>query len=127
MLAVWLGVGAAVAPPPAAAILCTVVNPCYTLTVAMTGIGEAQVTGDGGINCTMTGTVVTGTCSGRFYGGALVSLTGESGGGTCMTMEVHTTCGDIDMEQFTMPKAAGATYHVAVDYQLPINVAIHKA
>lgn len=126
LLAASIGAGTAVAPPPAAAILCTVVNPCYTFAIVMTGIGQATVSATGGISCTINGTVATGTCSARFYANAVITITVEALNETCTTIRgSYTACGDIQDDQETMPKATD-NYNVAVDYQQAVSVSVIK-
>jgi hypothetical protein len=125
LLAATAGVGTLVAPRPAAAILCTVVNPCYTFAVVMTGTGQAEVTADGGIDCVISGTVVSGTCSARFYGTAVVNLAATGQAHTCTTMLGGTECGGVQPAQWSMNGQA-YDYDVFVHYQQPIDVQVQK-
>lgn len=125
MLAVSAGAGTAIAPSPAAAITCSVVTPCYTLTIAMSGLGQATVTATGGISCVMDGSVPTGTCSTRLYGGTMVSLVAQPKDHSCVSTLAGDACGISVPDSFAMPKAA-VNYEVGVLYENAVNVSIVK-
>ncbi len=86
------------------------------LTVSLDGSGDGTVTSDpAGIDCTKTGTSVTGTCTGTFDHGSTVALTATDGDGSTITDWSGDGATDIDgrrLVDMTGTAAVGMTFPV---------------
>ena len=126
ILAGTAAIGTTMAPPRAAAITCSVVTKCYTLTIAYNGIGDVNVVATSGISCRLFGTVTSGTCSARYYAGTAIEIDTTVGMHTCVTLPSGSLPCSTGKNEPSMMPAYNVTYTIFSAYERAILVTITK-